>query len=45
MYSQISFIHVIRSFNFCPIATLTNTLPTIKGPHSNKRFNIKYVYI
>ena len=45
MYSQSSFIHVIRSFNFCPIATLTNTLPKIKGPHSKKRSNIKHVYI
>ena len=42
---QSSFIHVIRSFNFCPIATLTNTLPKIKGPHSKKHSNIKHVYI
>ena len=35
--SQYSFIRVICSFNFCPIVTLTNTLPSIMRPLSNKR--------
>ena len=34
---QSSFIHVICSFNFRPIVTLNNTLPSVTRPLCNKR--------